>query len=182
LDLVFDPEGDTVTADRSDSLIATIVGLTREQTLEAAIAFGDSFESDQEDAGALPAAVTDFATELETNPHGTVDDAEEIARAALIVAALEPANHDQLAEVLERVGGKLFIFGGAEIIAAGLIATKIIHIVATRGRKSTEETTEILADQDGSSRIVHKTKTVFEPSEKVGGVIASLLKGAGGGT
>jgi hypothetical protein len=152
-------------------LIEKIEALNREEVLEAMLALGDILGLAEMNA---PEAARDFADEIRAAPYAALEDVKDIARAALILAALDPRNLEELEQVVARVGEKNFIFGGAEIIAIGIAAALVIERI--KGNKEKEENETVITESpDGHKRIVHRKRTVYMPNEKIGKIVSALF-------
>jgi hypothetical protein len=163
-------------AEQDDPLVQKLLGMTRADVLEAALAFGDHLGVE----GAQGSATDEFVAELEAEPHVAVEDVEQLARTALIAAALDEQTRESLAEILDRVGERAFIFGGAEIVAAGVIAIGLLQTALAKGRTGEEKTVEVRLDEHGQPQMTIKCKTTFGLSARVGGVLSSILRHPGG--
>jgi hypothetical protein len=155
-----------------DEVVERIGQLTRAEVLEAVLALRDDVP---EAAGADSDPAQAFLGEVEASPFRDIEAVEELARATLIVAALDPDSRDRTAEIVGAVGKKAFIFGGMEIIAAATIATIALQVVLSRGKKSEEETTEIVTEPDGRTVIRKNKKTVYGLSGKAAAVLSSII-------
>jgi hypothetical protein len=162
-----------------EELIQRIQDLTREEAMEAALALEDLPRESPAEEPELAAEAQVFLAELEAEPFAGVEDVEELARAALIVAGLDSCYRPAIEDILSRVGNKAFIFGGAEIVAAGIVAVALVQAVLTKGKRSEEDRTEISFDERGGTRIVRSHKTVYAAGPKLGGLLSSLLSGRG---
>jgi hypothetical protein len=156
-------------------LIARIEGLNREEVLEAALALRDTLGLGDLDDDA-PEAAAGFVEELREQPYAALDDVEDLARAALVVAALEPDRREDVEQIVARVGEKNFIFGGAEIIAIGIAAALVIERLRG-GKKETHDETVVTESPDGGKQIVHRERTVYRPNEKMGKIVSALFGG-----
>jgi len=154
-------------------LIAAIEALNREEVLEAMLAMRDILGLAGTDA---PDAARGFAEELREKPYAALDDVEDIARAALVLAALDPEHREEMKQVVARAGEMNFIFGGAEIIAIGIAAALVIERIKG-GRERTESETVITESADGGKQIVHRERTVYRPNEKMGKIVSALFEG-----
>jgi len=156
--------------DLSDDLLERVQGLTREEALEAALALGERLG-----AGEVSGEeVQRFLAELEEEPYAAVEDVEQLARTALIVAAADPDTSDTVREVVDAVGQKAFIFGGAEIVIVGTIAVALLQTALAKGRSSEEEILEVIDEKTGK-RVVHRRKTSYGISPGVGKLLSGLL-------
>jgi hypothetical protein len=153
-------------------LIAKIDSLNREEILEAMLALRDVLELAGKDA---PDAAREFSEEVQKEPYAALDDVEDIARAALVLAALDPDLLDEIEQIVAGVGEKNFIFGGAEIIAIGVAAALVIERIKG-GKEKTETETVITESADGSKQIVHRERTVYRPNEKMGEIVSKLFE------
>ena len=165
-----------MTEQTDDELMQRLLNLNRGEVLEAALALGDRLEVEE----ASGEQADEFVVEVEADPYEALEDVEQLARAALIAAALDPRRNEALREVVDRVGQKAFIFGGAEIVVVGVIAIGILQTALAKGRTSEEETIEYSLDDRGNPRILHKRKRVFGLSPRLGRLLSSILPGAGG--
>jgi len=155
-------------------LIAAIEDLNREEVMEAAKALGESLGIEEEDGA--PEAAAGFLEEVRQNEYAALADVEDIARAALVLAALDPQHTEEVEQIVARVGEKNFIFGGLEILAVGIAAALVIERVKG-GKESAESETVITESPDGSKQIVHKVRTVYRPNEKIGKIVSALFGG-----
>lgn len=160
-----------------DELIQRIQDLTREEAMEAALALEDLLGGPPAGEPELATEAQTFVVELEAEPFASVEDVEELARTALIVAGLDSSYRPAIEDILSRVGNKAFIFGGAEIVAAGIVAVRLVQVILTKGKHSEEGKTEISFDEKGGTRIVHSHKTVYAAGPKLGGLLSSLVPG-----
>jgi hypothetical protein len=154
------------------AVVARIQSLTREEAIEAALALEDEVEVE---AAAPPA--DEFVATVESAPFDHLPEAEELARVVLVLAALDPETGPKVEEIVDRVGDKAFIFGGAEIVALVGLAVLAIHLFQTKGKKSETETTQIVIAPDGTQTIMHKTETIYGIDPAVGEVVAGAVGG-----
>lgn len=159
-----------------DDLLERLLGLNRGEVFEAALALGDQLgvgEASGEEAD-------EFVAELRAQPYEGLEDVEQLSRAALIAAALDPERRESVSEVVDRVGQKAFIFGGAEIVVAGAIAIGLLQTVLAKGKTSEEETVEVGLDDRGQPHITYKRKTAYGLSPRIGKLLSSIFSNAGG--
>ena len=164
-----------MTETNDDELTQRVLELTRAEVLESLLALGDQLGVED----ASDTATIDFVAEIEQQPFAAVEDVEQLARAALIVAALDSQSANQVREIVERAGQKAFIFGGAEIVVAGALAIGLIQVVLSKGKTSEEETTEISVDEQGVRHITHRRKTIYGLNARVGALLSSIVPHAG---
>ncbi|MGV1048084.1 MAG: hypothetical protein ACOYD4_06120 [Solirubrobacterales bacterium] len=156
-----------------DELVQRVLELKREDVFEAALALrGDG----DEEAADGPAAA--FLAEVRSDEWRAVVEVEDLARTALVLTALDPGRRGEVEEVLDRVGQKAFILGGAEIVIAAAIGLGVLQTVLSKGRKSEEETTEIVTDENGRREITHR-KVVYGLSVPIGKLVG-MLSGSSG--
>lgn len=160
----------------TDDLLEKVSGLTREEVLEAALAVGEQLGtkevSGEESEG--------FLAEAEGQPYAVLEEVEQLARTALIAAALDPASREAVQEVVDRVGQKAFIFGGAEIVAAGIVALALLQAIQSKGRTSEEETLEVGHDDRGRPYVKHRRKITYGVSPRLGQLLSSIFRSTGG--
>jgi hypothetical protein len=159
-----------------EKLTARVLELRRAELLEAVLALGDELGVES----ASDAVSSEFVAEIERQPFAAVEDVEELARTALLAAALDPQCAEQVREIVERAGQKAFIFGGAEIVVAGALAISLIQVVLSKGKTGEEETLEISVDAQGIRHIRHRRKTIYGLNARVGKLLSSLVPHAGG--
>ncbi len=157
-----------------EEIIQRIVSLTREEAMEAALALDDRLAEPPVGEPGFEEEAQTFVDELEAQPFAGLQDVEELARVALAVASLDALYRPGVEDILGRVGNKAFIFGGAEIVAAGIVALRIVQTVLAKGKRTEEETTEVSLDDRDQPRIVHRRKTVYATTPKVGQLLSAI--------
>ena len=132
-------------AEDTKDLVGRIQGLTREETMEAALALGAELGGDAEP----PSEARGFLDQVEQAPLRHIDEGEELARVLLIAAAGDEEYAPTVRRIWDEVGQKVFILGGLEIVALVGLAVTALHIVVSKGRTSQSKTTTYEFDSEG---------------------------------
>jgi hypothetical protein len=155
-----------------DDLLERLQGLSREEVLEAARAVAEQLKV----GDASGEEAESFLAEVEEEPFAALEDVEQLARAALIAAALSPDGANVVREAVGATGQKAIVFGGAEIIAVGAVAVALLQTFQAKGRTSEEETLEVGHDEAGRPYLKHSRKTTYGLSARLGRLLSSVLR------
>jgi hypothetical protein len=157
--------------DDTHDLILRIQALTREEVMEAALAFGDALDTGEE----LEGEAGRFVEAVEQAPLKHIEETEELARVLLLVAAGDEELAPTVRRILDGVGGKAFILGGLEIVALASLAVAALHIVISKGRTREKTTTTFKYGPDGKiiEGVVTKEQT-FGISPNIGGIVTAV--------
>lgn len=153
-------------------LIVRIKALSREETMEAALALGAELDTGEEPQG----EARRFVDEVEQAPLRHVEETEDLARVLLLAAAADDEYAPTVRRVLDAVGTKAFILGGLEIVALAALAVTALHIVVSKGRTS-RTTTRYECDDEGKPTAVVVEEEKFGISGGAGAVLRPLVSG-----
>ena len=158
-------------AEDTKELVARIQALSREEAMEAALALGQELE------GEAGADTNGFVEAVEAAPLRHIEQTEELARVTLVVAAADPGLAVTVSEILDNVGAKAFILGGAEIIALAALGVAALRVVLSRGRESESRTTTLKYDEQGNvTEVVIEEQTSYGVSTDLGAVVAGAAQ------
>lgn len=160
----------------TDQLIARIESLSREEAMEAGLALGQELDPNQEADRAGQA----FIDAVQAAPLKHIEQTEELARLVLVAAAADPRTADIVRDILDNVGSRAFILGGAEIVALAALAVAALHVVMSRGRQDESRTTTYKFDDQGRvTEMVVEETTTYGISADLGGVVAGAVPQGG---
>jgi hypothetical protein len=147
-------------------LNARINALPQEQVFEAMRILGaTAFEDDIDSTKA-----TNALAPLTDEPYQNIAELEQLARMALVAAALDPMYRSEVEQTLEGLAQKQIILGGAEIVALSIVALGALQVIITRGKTGHTKKTTIT-----DSQIVIEETTTFGLSGNLAGIFKSFF-------
>jgi hypothetical protein len=158
-----------------NDLNTAIRGLSREQAIEAA-----SFVAS--DLGVTAAASQNTTALLDDwthNPYRHLDEAEELARFLLSVAAADPDYERSVRNALDGVGRKQVVLAGGEIVALAALALGGLHICLSRGKTEEDIKETIETGPDGKVKTVRIRKIKWGISATLGNLLNRVYNPAG---
>jgi hypothetical protein len=162
-------------AENAQELVARIRALTREETMEAALALGAELDTGEQPQG----EARRFLDEVEQGPLRHVHETEELARVLLVTAAADDQYAATVRRILDNLGSKALTLGGLEIVALAALAVTALHIVVSKGRTSHSKTTTFEYGPDGKlAKAVVAEGDRFGISPAVGKVLGAVAGGA----
>jgi hypothetical protein len=153
------------------SLSDRILRLTREETMEAALALSDELAGD----ASAPDSAKAFLEEVRDAPLRNLEVTEELARLVLQIAAADSELEPTVREVLDSVGTKAFILGGLEIVALAALAVAALHIIISKGRTADTEIITVKLGPDGQvAEVITSRNQTFGVSTRLGDLVSAV--------
>lgn len=154
-----------------NELVNKIQNLSREETFEAVGFVGEYVTIDTSGGEKEQKSLN----QLLEQPYANIEELEQLARLALISAALTPEYEEITRKAIEGAGQKHFVLGGAEIVALSVIALVALHVIVTKGKTGETEIMR-LEEKDGEIVAVEIRKEVtYGINTKLGSVLSSYF-------
>jgi hypothetical protein len=147
-----------------NELMEKVLSLSREEAIEAVLVLKEKLAIDESRGAELIETWT-------ASPYQHIADIEDLARVTLLAYAADEKNALVVVEIVNGVGRKNFVFGGAEIVAVGAIALAALHIVLSDGKTAQKRTVKVT--RDGDKETVEITDDV---KYGISGVVSRLIE------